>query len=58
MKTLKGLALAVLTGIILGTTLNFIWWLEDANPAAWGMVIGVFSTLAIGFVIKTGKGMR
>lgn len=58
MKTLLGIALAVIVGVALGLAINFVWWLEDANPAAWGAVIGIFATLSIQFVIKIGKEVR
>lgn len=58
MKTLAGMLIAVIAGLVIGLAINFVWWLEDANPAAWGMVIGIFATLSIQFVIKTGKEIR
>lgn len=58
MKTLLGIALAVIAGLAIGLAINFVWWLEDANPAAWGAIVGIFSYAGLRFVWKSTKEIR
>lgn len=49
------IVLAVLTGAALAFALEFVWWLDENNPRAFGAVIGAYAVGAFLFVRKMDK---
>lgn len=57
-RTIALIVGAALTGALLGLSLEFVWWLDDNNPRAYGAVVGVLSAIAISTAYKIGKEVR